>query len=72
MRPIGRGRKFGLQINEGRIEYVVVWDKALYENVSYSSRVGHREWNRVKEFKYLGLVSIEKNETKIGVAVWIL
>jgi len=52
-------KKVGLQINEGKTEYMVVGRRDS-TRMYPSLRVGYHEFNRVKQFKYLGSVLTEK------------
>jgi len=63
--------KVGLQINEGKTEYMVV-GRRNSTRIYPSLRVGNHEFNQVKQFKYLGSVLTEKNETEKEVAARIL
>ncbi|CAI6370121.1 unnamed protein product [Macrosiphum euphorbiae] len=63
-------KKVGLQINEDKTEYMVVGRKDS-TRMYPSLRVGNHDFNRVKQFKYLGSVLTEKNETDKEVAARI-
>jgi len=64
-------KKVGLQINEGKTEYMVV-GRRNSTRMYPSLRVGNHEFSRVKQFKYLSLVLTEKNETEKKIATRIL
>lgn len=64
-------KKVGLQINERKTDYMVVGRRDS-TRMHPSLRVDNHEFNRVKQFKYLGSVLSEKNETEKEVATRIL
>jgi len=64
-------KKVDLQINEGKTEYMVV-GRRDNTRMYFSLRVGNHDFNRVKQFKYLGSVLTEKNEAEKEVAARIM
>lgn len=64
-------KKVGLQVNEGETEFMVAGRRDS-TRIYTSLKVGNHEFNRVKQFKYLGSVLTEKNETEKEVAARIL
>jgi hypothetical protein len=64
-------KKVGLQINEGITKYMVVGRRDNMRMYS-SLRVGHYDFNRVKQFKHLSSVLTEKNEAEKEVVARIM
>lgn len=60
---IEESRKTGLNINEGKTEYVAT-GKKLHQNIPGSINIENLTFDRVENFKYLGVMINSRNERK--------
>jgi len=60
-------RKLGLHINQGKTKYILEWKNSLKQNKTGQLTVKKYTFERVENFKYLGVILNEDNNHQIDI-----